>query len=102
MGTRDCKQDCAMASPSAGEAGDTGHWRTQRPVVDETKCTAVKSDGAGCYRCWLYCPEAVIQRKVPIEIDMRFCKGCGICAEECPTDAITMEPETPAADPSGE
>ncbi|MCX6701287.1 MAG: 4Fe-4S binding protein [Methanomicrobiales archaeon] len=22
-----------------------------------------------------------------------YCKGCGICAEECPSDAITMEQE---------
>jgi pyruvate ferredoxin oxidoreductase delta subunit len=23
-------------------------------------------------------------------IDMEYCKGCGICAHECPTDAIIM------------
>lgn len=27
------------------------------------------------------------------EIDLDFCKGCGLCAEECPCGAIEMEPE---------
>jgi len=93
MGTRDCNKISAMASPSAGEAGETGHWRTQRPEIDHAKCTAAKTDGAGCFRCWLYCPEGVVTRTVPIEIDMTYCKGCGICAEECPTGAIVMKRE---------
>ena len=28
------------------------------------------------------------------EIDLDFCKGCGICAAECPCGAIEMQPET--------
>ena len=27
------------------------------------------------------------------EVDYDFCKGCGICAEECPCGAIQMQPE---------
>lgn len=93
MGTRECGHKSAMSRPSVGEAGHTGDWRTERPVVDQAKCTAVKTEGASCFRCWLYCPEAVIARQVPITIDLDYCKGCAICAEECPTDAITMQPE---------
>jgi Pyruvate/2-oxoacid:ferredoxin oxidoreductase delta subunit len=26
-------------------------------------------------------------------IDLDYCKGCGMCASECPCGAITMEPE---------
>jgi len=28
-----------------------------------------------------------------IEFDFSFCKGCGICANECPTKAIKMKIE---------
>lgn len=31
--------------------------------------------------------------KITIKIDLLYCKGCGICAEECPTDSLTMELE---------
>jgi len=27
------------------------------------------------------------------EFNYDFCKGCGICVEECPCGAIQMEPE---------
>ncbi|KXA91095.1 pyruvate synthase, partial [candidate division MSBL1 archaeon SCGC-AAA259A05] len=27
------------------------------------------------------------------EVDLDYCKGCGICAKECPVDAIEMVKE---------
>ena len=27
------------------------------------------------------------------EVELKYCKGCGICDEVCPTDAIVMAPE---------
>jgi 2-oxoacid:acceptor oxidoreductase delta subunit (pyruvate/2-ketoisovalerate family) len=49
-----------------------------------------------CDNCYGVCPDnAVI--KLPVgeryEFDYDYCKGCGICAEECPCGAIVMEPE---------
>ena len=98
MGTRDSKQISAMASPMIGEAGKTGQWRTSRPIVDDSKCIPSKKNKPSCFLCWLYCPEVVIPKSIPIRIDLTYCKGCGICAEECPAGAITMVAENEFAD----
>ncbi len=71
------------------EQYETGSWRTYRPIVDKDKCI-------NCLFCWIYCPDsAIIIKDSRMEgHDYRFCKGCGICARECPADAIKMEPES--------
>jgi Pyruvate/2-oxoacid:ferredoxin oxidoreductase delta subunit len=41
------------------------------------------------------CPDAAVV-KLPgggYRFDLDYCKGCGICAEECPTGRIGMVPE---------
>ncbi len=77
----------AISEPHKGEAGKTGDWRSQTPVIDHNKCTGKDS----CLYCWMYCPDGVITRDFPLEIDLEYCKGCGICAEECPVHAIEMK-----------
>lgn len=76
-----------------GEAGRTGDWRNFRPEIDQSKCTPMKNQRPSCFICWLYCPDGVVKRSIPVEIDLDYCKGCGICAEECPTKAIKMVEE---------
>jgi Pyruvate/2-oxoacid:ferredoxin oxidoreductase delta subunit len=39
------------------------------------------------------CPEPAIHPTEPPVIDYDYCKGCGICIEECPVDAISSEKE---------
>jgi NADPH-dependent glutamate synthase beta subunit-like oxidoreductase len=50
-----------------------------------------------CDNCFGVCPDnAVIKLGRPgerYEIDLDFCKGCGLCAAECPSGAIRMVPE---------
>jgi len=93
MGTRDCEHICDESSPGIGEAGRTGEWRTHLPVIDEKKCTASKLNKPTCFLCWLYCPEAVMAKAIPPTIDLEYCKGCGICEQVCPVQAITMVAE---------
>jgi 2-oxoacid:acceptor oxidoreductase gamma subunit (pyruvate/2-ketoisovalerate family) len=44
-----------------------------------------------CDRCITYCPEGVLKRVgSAFEFDYSFCKGCGVCAAECPRNVIFM------------
>jgi 2-oxoacid:acceptor oxidoreductase gamma subunit (pyruvate/2-ketoisovalerate family) len=44
-----------------------------------------------CDTCLAYCPEGVINRtEGGYEIDLEFCKGCGICVTECPRDGMEL------------
>ncbi len=67
----------------------TGDWRSYRPIWDEKKCN-------NCKLCWIYCPDGsiVIKNGVMTGMDLDHCKGCGICAYECPQKAIKMMEET--------
>lgn len=73
----------------------TGGWKSKKPVLDRSKCIS-------CMRCVDFCPDMAIKskevlddkgiKKMMIEsIDLDHCKGCGICANECPVKAIVME-----------
>ena len=67
----------------------TGEWRTFIPEVNHEKCIR-------CMLCVTYCPDmSVLYKKDEdkIEFDYKHCKGCGVCAEECPVNAITMSKE---------
>jgi len=89
-----CEIKTSNSKSGPGDAGRTGSWRVERPVIDLSKCTPAKRQKDSCYLCWLYCPDGVISKELEPKIDLEYCKGCGICAQECPTGAITMVEET--------
>lgn len=102
----------AVVEPGTSLVNETGSWREKRPVIHHEPCT-------GCGLCVTFCPDGAVERvddlaeavghlpgdrqPVPraakhvgeqqVEIDYRYCKGCGICATECPIDAISMVTE---------
>jgi 2-oxoacid:acceptor oxidoreductase delta subunit (pyruvate/2-ketoisovalerate family) len=48
-----------------------------------------------CGNCFVYCPDAAIAQRGDwgFEIDLDYCKGCGVCVQECPRSAMSMIPE---------
>ena len=75
---------CVIKTPGSSKNNETGSWRTFKPILDKEKCI-------DCGNCILFCPEGCITKDYDIDYD--YCKGCGICAEECPVKAIKMERE---------
>jgi len=76
-----------LLEPGSAMKYKTGDWRAFRPNVDQGKCI-------NCLLCWIYCPDAAIVRKEKnVDVNYDYCKGCGICANECPVKAITMTEE---------
>lgn len=69
---------------------ETGTWRTWIPVWKPENCVH-------CLVCWIFCPEGAFLledgetpsgrpvKKIK-EINYFHCKGCGICARECPVN----------------
>jgi len=76
-----------IVEPGSSMKYKTGDWRAFKPVVDKEKCV-------NCLICWIYCPDsAIVRREKWVDINYDYCKGCGICAHECPKLAIKMEEE---------
>ena len=49
-----------------------------------------------CDNCYGVCPDNAVIKLGPgkrFEFNLDYCKGCGICAAECPCGAIEMRPE---------
>ena len=86
-----------VCPPAGSLINKTGAWRTMMPVFKHAACN-------GCRACEMVCPEgcvfenpqekhALAQAKREIanrDFDPDYCKGCGMCANECPVDDIDM------------
>lgn len=78
-----------IVTPGNSVEYDTGSWRTQRPVIDFSRCTH-------CMLCWIYCPDSCFQvspERRLVGLDYAHCKGCAICAVQCPPKCIAMVDE---------
>lgn len=85
-GLSDVLGPCAFEFTSS----NTGSWRLKRPRVNFAACIR-------CGTCKMYCPTGVITVEKggsePVRFLWDYCKGCGICANECPKHCIEMVDE---------
>ena len=52
----------------------------------------------GCDNCLVFCPDVAIRKNRSPDayaVLDQYCKGCGICARECPRHVITMVSANP-------
>ena len=80
-------RNCSELEPGGinREAGNslknyTGNYRRgEKPVFNETTCIH-------CFFCWVFCPDnaIIVEHDKILGINYDYCKGCGVCANECP------------------
>ncbi|MEW6523584.1 MAG: 4Fe-4S binding protein [Bacillota bacterium] len=89
-GWKDLPQGGYILDAGNAEKYLTGDWRSMRPVWDAEKCIH-------CLFCWIFCPDLsiIVEDGKMKGINYDQCKGCGICARECPkrVQALTMVKE---------
>jgi 2-oxoacid:acceptor oxidoreductase delta subunit (pyruvate/2-ketoisovalerate family) len=68
---------------------------TERNALFEARRCMSCGNCFECDNCFGVCPDNAVMKMAngKYEIDYDFCKGCGICARECPCGAIEMVPE---------
>jgi pyruvate ferredoxin oxidoreductase delta subunit len=51
----------------------------KKPEFNEETCI-------NCFLCWVFCPEnaIIVENEKIAGINYDYCKGCGICVNECP------------------
>ena len=88
LGWKDIEVGCAVSEAGNAAQYRTGDWRSIRPVWNHSRCVK-------CGVCFIFCPDAAIRKNAEgyFEADLYYCKGCGICAQECVTGCISMVEE---------
>ena len=81
------------APPAEAGTGRNGPWDREQAIREGSRCLSCGTCNL-CLLCVSYCPDSSIGpdgAKTTVAVDLDHCKGCGICAYECPRGVITME-----------
>ena len=76
-----------------------GPLATAQAVDEVLRCFSC-GNCLACDNCWTLCPDNAVVKTVEVAsdgthylFDYDYCKGCGLCAHECPTGYIVMAPD---------
>jgi len=80
----------------SAEAEVTGGLAQTAAVGEGQRCLSC-GNCMHCDNCWTLCPDVAVLKSRDSEpgyvFDYDYCKGCGLCAHECPTGYIVMQDE---------
>jgi Pyruvate/2-oxoacid:ferredoxin oxidoreductase delta subunit len=94
VNVEDIKIERFSSPDTAGrENAKPGIWDLERARHEAENCLSCGTCNL-CLQCVSSCPDATIrldEDETAVTVDLDHCKGCGICAYECPRGVITME-----------
>ncbi len=71
--------------------------KNTKPPLDKILNEAKRCFSCGvcnlCKTCWFSCPDLSVEVTDKVYFDYDHCKGCGLCANECPRGVIEMVEE---------
>jgi 2-oxoacid:acceptor oxidoreductase delta subunit (pyruvate/2-ketoisovalerate family) len=86
----------ALQLAPAERTGDRAFAEVEQPLAEKVRAQELArcfhcGRCTDCDNCFIYCPDiAVLKRDRDFEVDLAYCKGCGICVQECPRAAMEM------------
>ncbi|MGQ9617922.1 MAG: NAD(P)-binding protein [Candidatus Aminicenantia bacterium] len=82
--------------PSKRKSSFNEVWKGYEEDTLKSECERCFSCGVcnACDNCWVFCPDAsIVRNEDEYGVNYDYCKGCGLCAKECPRNVIDMEEE---------
>jgi len=79
--------------PRAPRAQADGGLSGEQALAEGARCFSC-GRCTFCDNCLRYCPDMAVRRVVGgYAIAAEYCKGCGLCVQECPTGSLVMREE---------
>lgn len=90
------RQDTLSRERATRSMDEVVHGLSWGDAVAEARRCLTCGSCTECDNCFTFCPDAAVRhdtRTGTYLVDLTHCKGCGICASECPRGAIMLVAE---------
>jgi len=91
------EQDILPVGERIGETETERTLDAHRARAEARRCLSC-GNCMSCDNCWTLCPDSAVLKlrddtveDAPYRFDYDYCKGCGLCAHECPCGFIAMK-----------